>query len=335
MSNQKVRIGLIGTGRIGQVHAGSIADTSGVELTWIADTFIEGAEKTAAQYGGKVTDNPAEIFASGEVDAVIVASPTPTHVDLINDSIDAGVHVLCEKPIDLDIKRVDALWDKARNAKINIALGFNRRFDQNFARLHERVAAGDIGRLEQLTIMSRDPAPAPQAYIAVSGGIFRDMTIHDFDMTRFFVPKIVEVTARGANSFSDYIKAEDDFDSVVVIMRGANDELISVTNSRHASYGYDQRVEAFGDKGMLYASNVNENTVKFYGADKVEASDPYQEFFLHRYAYSYRKELALFVEGIRTGRKLNPTYEDGRAALLLADAANESARTGKSISVNV
>jgi myo-inositol 2-dehydrogenase/D-chiro-inositol 1-dehydrogenase len=335
MSNQNVRIGLIGTGRIGQVHAGSIADTPGVELTWIADTFVEGAEKTAAQYGGKVTDNPADIFASGEVDAVIVASPTPTHVDLISDAIDAGVHVLCEKPIDLDIKRVDALRDKASSAKINIALGFNRRFDQNFNRLHTRVQNGDIGRLEQLTIISRDPAPAPQAYIAVSGGIFRDMTIHDFDMTRFFVPKIVEVTARGANSFSDYIKEEDDFDSVVVIMRGDNDELISITNSRHASYGYDQRVEAFGDKGMLYASNVATNSVKFFGANEVESSDPYMEFFLERYAYSYRRELALFVEGIKSGKQLNPSFEDGRAALLLADAANESARTGKSISVSV
>jgi myo-inositol 2-dehydrogenase/D-chiro-inositol 1-dehydrogenase len=335
MSNEKLRIGLIGTGRIGQVHAGSIADSRDAEITWIADTFIEGAEKTAAEYGGKVTDNPADIFASGEVDAVVIASPTPTHVDLINDAIDAGVHVLCEKPIDLDISRVDALRDKANAAKIYIALGFNRRFDQNFNRLHERVQAGDIGRLEQLTIMSRDPAPAPQAYIAVSGGIFRDMTIHDFDMTRFFVPKIVEVTARGANSFSDYIKEENDFDSVVVIMRGANDELISVTNSRHASYGYDQRVEAFGDKGMLQATNVPINTVKFYGANEVESSDRYMEFFLERYAYSYRRELALFVEGIRTGKKLNPSFEDGRAALLLANAADESARTGKSVSVSV
>jgi myo-inositol 2-dehydrogenase/D-chiro-inositol 1-dehydrogenase len=335
MANEKIRIGLIGTGRIGQVHAGSIAESQDAEITWIADTFIEGAEKTAAQYGGKITDNPADIFASGEVDAVVIASPTPTHIDLISNAIDAGVHVLCEKPIDLDIARVDSLRDKAANAKINIALGFNRRFDQNFNRLHARVQAGDIGRLEQLTIMSRDPAPAPQAYIAVSGGIFRDMTIHDFDMTRFFVPKIVEVTARGANSFSDYIKEEDDFDSVVVIMRGANDELISVTNSRHASYGYDQRVEAFGDKGMLYASNVQSNTVKFFGANEVESSDPYMEFFLERYAFSYRRELALFVEGIRTGKQLNPGFEDGRAALLLANAADESARTGKSVAVSV
>ena len=335
MANEKIRIGLIGTGRIGQVHAGSIAESHDAEITWIADTFIEGAEKTAAQYGGKVTDNPADIFASGEVDAVVIASPTPTHIDLISNAIDAGVHVLCEKPIDLDIARVDTLRDKAANAKINIALGFNRRFDQNFNRLHARVQAGDIGRLEQLTIMSRDPAPAPQAYIAVSGGIFRDMTIHDFDMTRFFVPKIVEVTARGANSFSDYIKEENDFDSVVVIMRGANDELISITNSRHASYGYDQRVEAFGDKGMLYASNVESNTVRFYGANEVESSDPYMEFFLERYAFSYRRELALFVEGIRTGKQLNPSFDDGRAALLLANAADESARTGNSVAVSV
>ncbi|MEY4993163.1 MAG: hypothetical protein RIS82_285, partial [Actinomycetota bacterium] len=187
MSN-KVRIGLIGTGRIGQVHAATVAASANAELTWVCDVFLEGAEKTAAQYGGKPTNDPAAVFASGEVDAVIVAAPTSTHIDLINAAIDAGVHVLCEKPIDLDINRVDGLRAKANAANIKIALGFNRRFDQQFSEIQSRVAAGDIGKLEQLTIISRDPAPAPKAYLEVSGGIFRDMTIHDFDMARFFVP---------------------------------------------------------------------------------------------------------------------------------------------------
>ena len=335
MSANKVRIGLIGTGRIGQVHAATVAASANAELTWVCDVFVEGAEKTAAQYGGKVTADPAVVFASGEVDAVIVASPTSTHVDLISQAIDAGVHVLCEKPIDLDITHVDALRAKAASAEVKIALGFNRRFDQQFAEIQKRVAAGEIGNLEQLTIISRDPAPAPKAYLEVSGGIFRDMTIHDFDMARFFVPNITEVTAVGANSFSDDIKSIGDFDSVVVTLKGANNELISITNSRHAAYGYDQRLEAFGSKGALLATNVAPTTVKLYNDSVVEARAPYMEFFLERYAYAYSNELEQFITSIATGEVLNPTFEDGRSALILADAAQLSAQTGKTIKVNL
>ncbi len=243
--------------------------------------------------------------------------------------------MLCEKPIDLDIANVERLRAKANASKIIIALGFNRRFDQQFAEIHERVLAGEIGHLEQLTIISRDPAPAGKDYLAVSGGIFRDMTIHDLDMARFFVPNIVSVYAAGANTFSQDIKDLGDYDSAVVTLRGSNNELISITNSRHAAYGYDQRLEAFGDKGALLATNVAHTTVKKYSADSVEARKPYLDFFLERYAFSYRNELALFIQSISTGETLNPTFDDGRAALILADAATESARTGKTIAVNL
>ena len=229
----------------------------------------------------------------------------------------------------------DAMLEKANSAKTNVSLGFNRRFDPNFESIHQRVQAGEVGTLEQLVITSRDPGPAPREYIAVSGGIFRDMTIHDFDMARYFVPNIVEVTARGANTFCDYIKDEDDFDSVNVVMRGSNDELITIINSRHASYGYDQRLEAFGSKGALLATNVSPTTVKLYNDVTVEGRNPYMNFFLERYAFSYARELELFVEGIQTGKNNNPTFDDGRAALILADAATESAKTGKAVKVNL
>ena len=329
----KVRVGLIGAGRIGQVHAASIAENRDVEFTYIADVFVDGAQKLADKYGTKVTADPMELINASDVDAVVVCSPTSTHVDLISASIDAGVHVMCEKPIDLDIARVDALLPKARAAKTQIALGFNRRFDPNFSAIKNRVNAGEIGNLEQLIIISRDPAPAPKEYIAVSGGIFRDMTIHDFDMARFFVPEIVEVTARGANSFSDYIAECDDFDSVNVVMRGSNNELITIINSRHASFGYDQRIEAFGSLGMLTASNQLPTTVRAFSATQTEVADPYQNFFLERYASAYRQELADFVAGIQSGKLTNPSYEDGREALILADAALESAKTGKTVSL--
>lgn len=331
----KIRIGLIGTGRIGQVHAASIAESSLFELTYVADVFIDGANKIASQFGGKVTDDPEILMTSGEVDAILIASPTNTHVDLITRGIELNLHILCEKPIDLDIARVDQLREAAAASKSVIALGFNRRFDPNFAAIQSRVTAGEVGRLEQLIIISRDPAPAPREYIAISGGIFRDMTIHDFDMARFFVPKIVEVTAIGANSFSDYIKAEGDFDSVTVTMRGSNDEIVTIINSRHAAFGYDQRIEAFGAQGMLVASNVQANTVRAFKADSVETSDAYPNFFLERYAEAYRRELHDFAQSILTGKVTNPTYEDGRAALVLANAALESTQTGKAVKVSL
>lgn len=331
-----LRIGLIGTGRIGQVHAANIAALADTTLRWVCDPFLEGAQATADKYGGaNISADPAEMFAAGDVDAVIVASPTPTHVDLIDTAIDAGIPVLCEKPIDLDIARVDALREKARGASVPIALGFNRRFDPHFAELHRRVRAGEIGRLEQLSITSRDPAPPPAGYIAVSGGIFRDMTIHDFDMARFFVPDIVEVTAHGARQFSDEIADADDYDAAVVTLRGANGELITITNSRHSAYGYDQRIEAFGPGGLLRVDNIGESVVRAYTADSVGAQAGYFDFFLERYADAYRLELAAFADAVR-GRELRcPGFEDGRAALILADAAVRSAAEGASVAVDV
>lgn len=328
-----LNIGLIGSGRIGQVHAGSIADTKGANLAWICDPFIEGAEKLAAEFGGKVTANPEDVFTSGDVDVIVVASPTPTHLDMIDRAIDAGIHVLCEKPIDLDIAKVETLRDKANAADVHIAIGFNRRFDPQFESINKRVAAGELGTLEQLVILSRDPGPAPRAYIAVSGGIFRDMTIHDFDMARYFVPDIVEVYATGANVFSEDIKAENDYDSVSVTMKGRNGEIVVVVNSRHSAYGYDQRLEAFGSDGMLFAHNVAPTTVQKYDATGTSHGEPFIDAFLIRYAVSYRRELALFLDGVRDGKNYNPTFDDGRAALILADAATESARTGTTVSV--
>ncbi|GAA4194185.1 inositol 2-dehydrogenase [Microbacterium oryzae] len=331
-----LRFGLIGTGRIGQVHAASVAAIPGTELSWVADPFIDGAAETARRYGGaNVTADPLEAIRSGEVDGVIIASPTPTHVDLIDAAIDAGVPVLCEKPIDLDIVRVDALREKAASSSTPVVLGFNRRFDPHFADLRRRVADGEIGALEQLSITSRDPEAPPAAYIAVSGGIFRDMTIHDFDMARFFVPDIVEVTARGARQFDAAIAAAGDYDAVVVTLRGAGGELITITNSRHSAYGYDQRIEAFGPQGLLQVGNIPATQVRAYTGAQVEGLAPYRRFFLERYADAYRLELEAFADLIRGGEDRSPGFEDGRAALVLADAAVRSAAEGVSVAVDL
>lgn len=333
--SSKLRFGLIGSGRIGQVHAKSVATSEDAELVMVADVFLESAEKLAAEYGATATVDAMEVFDSSKIDAVLVASSTSTHLDLISAAIDANIPVLCEKPIDLDIKRVDALREKAAKATIPIVLGFNRRFDPHFNAVYKRVKAGEIGKLEQLILTSRDPAPASNEYLAVSGGIFRDMTIHDFDMARFFVPNIVSVTASGFNQFSEDIKGMGDYDSTSITLRGDGDESIVITNSRHAIYGFDQRMEAFGDKGMLRVENLTETNVRLYTEHNVEVKDPYQNFFLERYMDSYRLELVEFIKKVRGQESNSPSFEDGRAALLLADAANESAKTGKTVPVSL
>lgn len=332
---QKLRIAIIGAGRIGYVHAGSVNDTPNLELVYVVDPFEESAKKVTADFGGKIASDPVAVINSGEIDAVIIGSPTPTHVPLLREAINAGVHALCEKPIDLDIKNVDELRPLVNSAKTNVTIGFNRRQDPQFKAVKRKVENGEIGKIEQVILTSRDPGPAPQAYIAVSGGIFRDMTIHDFDMARNFVPNIVEVSAFGANSFCDYIKEEGDFDNVSVVMKGANNEIVTIINSRHSSYGYDQRIEVFGDKGMLQISNLGHSTVQLYNNEATASGEPYMDFFLERYAASYRNELKLFVEGISQGKVLGSTYDDGRAALMLADAALESSRTGKAVKVSL
>ena len=212
-------------------------------------------------------------------------------------------------------------------------VGFNRRFDPSFREIHDRIQAGDIGRLEQLAITSRDPAPPPAGYVASSGGLFQDMTIHDFDMARFLLGEVAEVQATGANLIEPYIETAGDIDSSIVVLRSADGALAQITNSRRCSFGYDQRVEAFGSTGMLTAQNQLPTSVRFAGADRSESAAPYLNFFRERYEPAYRAELGHFVTSIETGALPFPGFADGRAALLLANAAAESLRTGRVVTV--
>ena len=334
-STSPVRFALIGTGRIGQVHAESIHRSEDAVLAWACDTVVEGAERTAARYGGRATADPLEAVRAGDVDAVVIASPTPTHVDLLEAALDAGVAALCEKPIDLDITRVDAVRRRAAQAGAPIVLGFNRRFDPHFAELRRRVQAGEIGPLEHLAITSRDPEPPPAAYVPLSGGIFRDMAIHDFDTARSFVPDVVAVTAVGLRQFSSEIADAGDYDGAVTTLRGAGGESIVITNSRHSAYGYDQRLEAFGPLGLLQVGNVTPTAVRSSTGTLSDAGEPYRRFFLERYEEAYRLELAAFIATVRGEDAGSPGFEDGRAALLLADAADLSAREGRTVEVDL
>lgn len=335
MTHSPLRFGLIGTGRIGQVHALSIAADPDSVLSWVADPFVAGATTMGSRYGAKVSDSAVEVIASGEVDALLIASPTPTHVELIEAAITAGIPVLCEKPIDLDIDRVNALRPKVAASGVPVALGFNRRFDAAFASARERVISGEIGNLEQLLIISRDSSAPPADYVAVSGGIFRDMTIHDFDMARFFVPDIVEVSAIGTTTFDPGAREHGDFDTATTVLRAASGAIISITNSRHCAFGYDQRIEAFGSHGMLQVANPNRSLVSSSTASGAEAKETYLDNFLDRYADAYAAELTEFIKLVRGKPSTSPTFEDGRAALLLADAAQRSAIEHVAVSIDL
>lgn len=328
MAARKIRVGLIATGRIGRVHAANIAGNPAMSLARVADPFVEGAREVAAKYGAFATESATELIGADDVDAVVVASPTPTHISLIEACVDAGIAVLCEKPIDLDINRVDALRAKVSASGVAVALGFNQRFDPAFAEAHQRVHEGAIGTVEQMSIVSRDPGPPPADYIKVSGGIFRDMTIHDLDMVRFFLGDIEEVSAIGSALFDEGARRHADFDTVALTLKSAAGAIATVVNSRHSAIGYDQRLEVFGASGILQVANMPSSLVSVGTSTAVESRRPYIENFIDRYASAYSRELDEFVKLVRGEFSTSPTFEDGRAALVLADAAQLSAETG-------
>ncbi|MFV0458662.1 MAG: inositol 2-dehydrogenase [Actinomycetales bacterium] len=328
-----MRIGLFGAGRIGSVHATSVSLHPRAELAWVCDPFGDAATKLAEQHGCLAFTDVDQALGIENVDAVLVCSATPTHVDLLTRAVQAGKAVMCEKPIDLDLARVDECWESISGLDPTVMVAFNRRFDPTFASIRQRVSDGGIGRLEQLIITSRDPEPPPAHYIPASGGIFRDMMIHDFDMARFFLGDVVEVQAIGANLISEGIKEAGDVDSAMVLLRGADGALCQITNSRRCTFGYDQRLEAFGSEAMLTAANQLPTTVRRSDATGTEVAAPYLNFFLDRYTPAYQAELDHFVTCVETGAKPSPSFADGRAALVLADAAGESMRTGARVRI--
>jgi myo-inositol 2-dehydrogenase/D-chiro-inositol 1-dehydrogenase len=322
---------VIGAGRIGNIHARNIAAHSGVHLAGVADVDAAAASRLAHACGAR-TLTLDEAFAA---DAVLIGSPTPTHADYIERAAAAGRAIFCEKPIDPAVERVRACLDVVRRAGVALMVGFNRRFDPHFATLKRRLDAGEIGDLELLTIISRDPAPPPPGYVASSGGLFRDMMIHDLDMARFLLgEEPVAVHAAASCLVDASIGAVGDVDTAVATLRTAGGRLCQISNSRRASYGYDQRIEAHGATGLLRAGNVTATTVELATASGF-ATDPVLPFFLERYAEAYRTELAAFVEAVESGHPPRPDGADGLKALLLADAATQSAQTGEAVKVDL
>lgn len=328
-----LKVGLLGAGRIAGVHATAIQAHSGSTLVAVSDFIPANAEKLAAHYGCAARSTEA-IIADPAIDAVLIATPTDTHSNLIEAAIAAGKAVLCEKPVDLSLARAQACQTVVAATGKPVMIGFNRRFDPNFGALKAAVDAGEIGKPELLSITSFDPAPPPVAYIKVSGGLFRDMMIHDFDMANFLMGEApVAVSAFGSSVVDPEIGAAGDVDTAVVTLTYADGRLAVIKNSRRAVYGYDQRVELLGSEGLLQAQNMLENTVVKSTTAGVSSAKP-TYFFLERYMPSYAAEWAAFVEALETGTAFPVTLDDGVAALAMAEAASRSAKEGKPISLS-
>jgi myo-inositol 2-dehydrogenase/D-chiro-inositol 1-dehydrogenase len=320
-------IAVLGAGRIGQIHAANIAAHPGAHLVGIADPDATAAARLATSLGSRTLS----VEQAMRADAVLVASPTPTHADYVEQAASAGHAIFCEKPIDLSAQRVRTCLAVVRQAGVPLMVGFNRRFDPHFASLKHRLDSGEIGALEMLTIISRDPSPPPLPYIATSGGMFRDMMIHDLDMARFlFGEEPVEISATASCLVDPAIATAGDVDTALVMLRTASGKLCQISNSRRATYGYDQRVEAHGAGGLLRIGNLQPTTVERASGSGF-LSDPVLPFFLERYAAAYRAELDAFVKAAQGNGPAQPNGEDGLRALVLADAAIEAAKTGRTV----
>ena len=321
-----------GAGRIGAIHAENIARHPAARLGAIVDVDPTAAEQLARRYGSEV-GTQVSVLADRSIHAVVIASSTNTHADLVEAAARTGKAVFCEKPRDLDRRRAEACLAVVGECGVPLMVGFNRRFDPHFARLERQLRDGRIGRVELLSITSRDPSPPPLAYVRVSGGLFRDMMIHDFDMARWLLDEEpVEVFAAASVLIDPAIGEAGDVDTAIVTLRTGSGALCQISNSRRAVYGYDQRVEVLGSKGALRADNVALSTVAFAGAEGIVSDKPLP-FFLERYAEAYRRELDHFVDALTRGSPPLPGGGDGVKALALADAASLSLQFSRAIAL--
>ena len=328
-----IRFGVIGAGRIGKVHARAIASNPKAKLAYIADALPAAAEALAGEYGARIA-SVDEIMKARDVDAVLIGSPTGFHAEQIQAASNNGKAIMCEKPVSLSVELIRETLKVVEKNKSTLMIGFNRRFDPNFAELESRVRKGAVGDVEIVTVISRDPSPPPPSYVKGSGGLFRDMMIHDFDMARFLMgEEFVVVNALGSALVDKAIGEAGDVDTAAVQMQTASGRIAVITNSRRATYGYDQRMEVHGAMGMLSARNIHNTTVELHNSDGTKA-DPIQNFFLERYGAAYANELSTFIAAVDGGdRNPKPSGFDGLQAQILADAATLSWQSGRPVKV--
>ena len=334
---KKFIVGVVGAGRIGKIHIENLLrKIPGVELKIVADVNVDNQLKQWASEIGipYLTTDASEIFTDPEIDVVIIASSTNTHAKFIKEAALVKKHVFCEKPIDTDLNKIKETLEIVKEQEVKLMVGFNRRFDHNFKRIHDAVVTGQIGIPQIIKITSRDPSPPPIEYIKVSGGIFIDMTIHDWDMARFQAgSEVEEVYAAGGVLIDPEIGKAGDIDTAVAVLKFKNGALGIIDNSRQAVYGYDQRVEVFGSKGCVLADNDTPNTVRMYTPERT-SMDKIPYFFLERYMDSYAAELQSFFNCLQNDQEPSPTGNDGLQNVLVAIAAKKSYQERRPIKIS-
>jgi len=332
---KKIKIGLIGAGRIGRFHAETIkTNVDFVEIKSVADIFADNIKDWAYNLGIKnVYKDANNILEDKEIDAVFICSSTDTHSQLIIDSAKAGKHIFCEKPIDFDLNRIHEALDAVKKANVKLQIGFQRRFDPSFKRAHDVIRDGKIGDVHILKITSRDPEPPPIEYIKVSGGIFLDMTIHDFDMARFLIgSEVTEVFATGACRIDPEIKEAGDIDTAIVTLKFENGTIGVIDNSRKAVYGYDQRVEVFGSKGSIAVNNDYLTNTVLSNEQGIIGHNP-KNFFMDRYKDAYIEEIKAFCDSILNDTEPLVTGKDGLEPVIIGLAAKKSLAEGRPIKI--
>jgi myo-inositol 2-dehydrogenase / D-chiro-inositol 1-dehydrogenase len=331
----KLNIGVIGAGRIGRVHAENLAHRIPCANTLaIADISGEAARQVAEScHVPLITDDYREVLRNQDIDAVVICSSTDTHARFIIEAADAGKHIFCEKPIAHSLAEIDCALDAVSRAGVKFQVGFNRRFDANYRRVRQAVTSGEIGEPWLLHIVSRDPAPPPISYVKVSGGMFMDMTIHDFDMARYLMGcEVEEVYTQAAVCVDPAIGAAGDVDTAVIVMKFANGAIGTIDNCRRAAYGYDQRAELLGSKGAISTENNYPNSAVISDGQGVRRDLPLN-FFMDRYTESYINELSQFVEAALYDRPVPLSSHDGRVPVVMALAASRSHREGRPIAL--
>lgn len=336
MSNSKLRFALVGAGRIGKIHAENLATrVPGAELAAIADIDLAAAQALARERNiARVEQDYRVLLDDAAIDAVVIASPTDTHVPVIEYAAARGKHVFCEKPISLNLAATDRALAAVERAGIKLQIGFNRRFDPNFAKVRALIVAGRIGMPTLLHIISRDPTPPPLDYLRGSGGMFLDMTIHDFDMARFLIgSEVREVYATGSVRIDPQFSTVGDIDTAVTVLTFENEVIGTIDNSRAASYGYDQRVEVLGTRGAIATANETPDEAVLSDHEGIHYTLPHY-FFLERYAEAFVQELRAFVDALRADLPPPVTGQDARVSVLIGVAANKSLKEHRPVQLN-
>jgi myo-inositol 2-dehydrogenase/D-chiro-inositol 1-dehydrogenase len=333
MAENKLGIAVLGAGRIGKIHAANVAASALARLVVVADPCADAARQLAEGLGAHAMTDCEAAIDRPDVDAIVIGTPTHTHIGLMLRAVRQGKAVLCEKPIDLDMAKSVAALEEVERLHGRVMMAFNRRFEVTFAQMRAAIDAGDIGEVRQVIISSRDPALAPEDYIEHSGGIFRDMTIHDLDIGRWLLgEEPVELSAMASRLVDPAMMEKyDDYDTAMVQMQTASGKQCQINNSRQCVYGYDQRVEVFGSTGMLQMDNLRPTTIRRWSADATDAREPLLNFFLERYQQAYRTELEAYIDAVVQGKPMPTTVLDGLQALRLAEAAVESVRTRRAV----